>query len=77
MTTLFDHASLRADVLKVLAEADVPADHKVAVLVAADMTGAAQVVVAVRAGDHWTLDLGVAVAKDRAPTGGVLLKGSW
>lgn len=74
---MFDNASLRSDVLKVLAEADVPTDHRVAVLVAADLTGAAHVVVAVRAGDHWTIDLGVAVAKDHAPAGGVVLKGSW
>jgi len=56
--TMFDDASTQAIILRTLADAQIPPGHTVAIVGGATRINgrvAASVVVAIRAGDHWTL----------------------
>ena len=59
--TIADSLATRQTLLQTLAAADIPADHKVAILGGGTLINgrpAANVVVAIRLGDSWLIDLG-------------------
>jgi len=78
--SMFDADHLQASVLKELAAAEIPADHRVAILVAADLTGSAHLIVALRGTDHWSLEVGGSIQKvqgEYQKSGAVAFKGSF